>query len=71
MDTNQKCPHCGEESDLDLSACEDGDGVYCGTCSETSFVWVGRLVDGDTYHESLCDSEASARYEEAAYGRDD
>lgn len=70
-DTSIKCPHCGStDFDINLDDYDDGQVIRCGDCEKHCYVWVGRLVDADTYHESYCDSQASRRYEESAYGHD-
>jgi hypothetical protein len=66
-----KCAHCGDDGfSVNIEDYEDGQSFECGACGETSVVWCGELVDRDTYHENYCDSQAAARYEDAAYGDD-
>jgi hypothetical protein len=69
-DTQVKCPHCSYEFELNMDNWEDGDVVCCDNCGEDCHVWCNALVDADTYHENYCDSQAAARYEDAAYGDD-
>lgn len=50
---------------------EDGEHFSCSQCGEINYINGTRTMDRDEYHESVCDSLTSARYEESAYGRDD
>ncbi len=58
------CWHCQEKHHTH----EDISQFECQECCETNFVIGTRTMDIDEYQESIADSEASHRYEEAAYG---
>lgn len=70
-----QCWSCGHQFEVPPHV-EDGTRIQC-ECGETCVVQVAsngvlpRTMSVDEDYESRCDSEASARYEEAAYGRPD
>ena len=62
------CYHCHEKNEVEELVSDDH--FSCFTCDETNYVVGTRTMDRDEYHESVCDSHDSVRYEEAAYGHD-
>lgn len=71
VEQSLQCPECKCGCDLDSTTdVEAVDKVECLGCGEEWYVWLGRLVDADEYHENSCDSQAAADYEDRAYGDD-
>jgi predicted RNA-binding Zn-ribbon protein involved in translation (DUF1610 family) len=67
-----QCWNCKEELELDSDFdTEDPNPIECGNCGEICVVRGNRTISTDEDYEGRCDSEASKRYEEAAYGRRD
>lgn len=71
MSIDVKCPHCGDEIELDEDEVEQEDVIVCDACGEQSVFWNVALVTVDDAHEYRCDSLASRDYEARAYGRRD
>lgn len=66
------CWSCGCELELPPDFDPEYDGeVECDNCHETCVVIGDRTISQDEEYEAQCDSQASQRYEEAAYGRPD
>lgn len=69
---NLHCWSCQEKidiDDLDDDLLEEG-CFTCPHCEEVCVIMGNRTISTDEEYEGACDSEASQRYEEAAYGHD-
>lgn len=62
------CYHCQHKNEVEELVGDDH--FTCDQCEETNYVIGTATMDYDAYYEAVCDSQASVRYEEAAYGSD-